>query len=836
MGASLWTYRARYQALKLRGRWRWRLVAVALVIAVLITAVLVVVPALSTDATSENATCLASHWWKIVVGGAVFLVGLMGNLTANKLQRSLDSLPRDALTANRNHHLADLVGESVRVLLLLLVDSQPPPPGMSKEDFQQSVTDPAKGPLADMAAAAPEFWRGLVLATDPAKSKAFAALCEPELSAFIIDPEAVAMDAGSWDRFLNELHIFARNKTGRSGVPFGNPADRNATTAMLSTQFGRSFRETLKWDATHDGPGWAAMQLRVAGQLLSRAEGAAALSPEIGNALASLRDAYDEGFAVVRQQLTDMESANTRRHREMMSRLDHQHTRIMIALKGLSVQIAGVQQGVDDIQNSLKKLGGRVRPDAPPNTVPTPSRTFIRRRNITAKIHAALQTDPEQVVVRQAVTRAMGGYGKTVAAILYADEYHDHYPGGRFFVPIESGDLTAALASLTPPLGLASANDPKADAALVARTLRDGEPSLLILDNLTSRAAWDAMLASGLVPRGACRVLVTTRDDKVAAKNDIAIGRLEPDEAREIYRLFCEGRNTGATHPPALPEPEIADAITAWVGGLAVAVAAVAAYMKLNPDVSWREHWLGDGGNLRGLKDTRLDELPDVLPEVAAMLGLDGKALEDHRRTLRVIDDAIESLPAPERRAVEYAALLPPDMAPAVWLEQLIEADAARPDPELGDPPDLLKLTLSPNSLSKASPARSVLAHLTALDILLPGAMDGRLLSLHRLWYTRIRERVQTKNDSSVELLDSVEILIYSISISWTSPIDAPVPWSEVIALHALSEMFAQSGRSTARTAARAAIRNIIPSLPSPHEAVQSQAVAVAKAVGRQVK
>ncbi|HEX8875891.1 MAG TPA: tetratricopeptide repeat protein [Phycisphaerales bacterium] len=387
-------------------------------------------------------------------------------------------------------------------------------------------------------------------------------------------------------------------------------------------------------------------------------------------------------------------------------------------------------------------------PAAPPpptsdtrSTVPMPSRTFVPRRNITKKIHEALTKNPEQVVVRQAVTRALGGYGKTVAAILYADQYKEHYPGGRFFLSVESGDLVTSLASLGVALNLPSKNDPKADATAAAHELRVGPASLLILDNVASKESWEAMLTSGLVPRGNCRVLVTTRDEAIDPADAIKVGRLEPAEAREVYRLFCEHRRDKepdpvkrAALPAALPSDSVADEITAWLGGLAVSVSAVAAYMKLKPHLGWEVYWNGDGKNLRGLKNTPVSELPDVKPGVAAQLGLNMETLPAHRRTLRVLDDALEALPAPERRAVEYAAILPQDLAPAVWLVELLEADAVR---RYGP----LKLTIPADPDEIRGPAERVLHHLDALDIVLPGGEGGKLLSLHRLWHARVNER-----------------------------------------------------------------------------------------------
>ena len=585
-------------------------------------------------------------------------------------------------------------------------------------------------------------------------------------------PGTAFLEPAQWTAFLSELL-----KSSDAPKAFGDYLRLWSTLAsVLEDKVPEQFYNDIK--AAFANPkhakAWAAMQFRIQALMvdqISAAVNAAKAAESAGRDAKTAADAARVQSALTHEALLRLSSQLSVDMQALWQKLDE---RDQTALRGLHDEIVAkldemrrdiktaadeatgghreakrgadaATEARDEVKGLRGDLKGRLRPDSPPSTVPTPSRTFIKREAITAKIHAALQANPERVVVRQAVARAMGGYGKTVAAILYADQYKDSYPGGRFFLPVESGDIAASLASLITPLRLSSANDPKADAALVSATLRDGEPSLLILDNIASRAAWEAMLNTGLVPRGNCRVLITTRDDKVAEKNDIAIGRLEPDEAREVYRLFCVDRRTDATHAAALPDPAIADAITAWVGGLAVAVAAVAAFMKLNPDISWEEHWLGDGKGMLGLKNMPAIELPDVLPEVAAQLGLEGKALEGHRRTLRVIDDAIKSLPAPERRAVDYAALLPPDMAPAAWLETLLETDAARGDGGTGDPADPLHLTLTKKPFSKASPARAILEHLDALDILLPGGEGGQLLSLHRLWHARLNERAEAE-------------------------------------------------------------------------------------------
>jgi hypothetical protein len=121
------------------------------------------------------------------------------------------------------------------------------------------------------------------------------------------------------------------------------------------------------------------------------------------------------------------------------------------------------------------------------------------------------------------------------------------------------------------------------------------------------------------------------------------------------------------------------------------------------------------------------------------------------------------------------------------------------------------------------------------LDLLLEKGEGGKLLSLHRLWRAHVRERIEIVVGIGTPLLDSIEFLIFHLEEQWVGAVLTTVPWAEVISLHALSERLFGIGRTTARTAARMAIRRVLPSLPSPHEAIQAQAISVAQAVGRQV-
>ena len=411
---------------------------------------------------------------------------------------------------------------------------------------------------------------------------------------------------------------------------------------------------------------------------------------------------------------------------------------------------------------SVDQPAAPTKPTSPSNLPPL-SPTFVPRQNITKQIHDALCGSTHTSALHQAAARAYGGYGKTVAASLYAHQYAEHYPGGRFFLSMEKQDFTTALASLGRYLAVPEDARPEQAAAIVKAALEgaraaDGTypASLLILDNIVDADHWSAVLAAKvhgtsdqLIPRGGCRVLITTRAESIPQAAIVSVGRLSPQEARNVYLRFAQPEGVSADQRRDPPRDQTADTITSLVGGLAVAVAAVAALLKLRPDLTW-------DGYAATLTNTPIDDLPDACEEVRAEIGHGGMALDEHRRTLRVIDDALASLPAPERRTVEYAALLTEDMVPKPWLVALLEADAARPSVGEKGVTDPLHLEFVKKPGQPMMTAAAVVAHLDTLDVLTPKGESGQLLSLHRLWHARVNERAEERRAEKDLLLRAI--------------------------------------------------------------------------------
>jgi hypothetical protein len=349
----------------------------------------------------------------------------------------------------------------------------------------------------------------------------------------------------------------------------------------------------------------------------------------------------------------------------------------------------------------------------------------VRRPGRLDEIHAQLANNAEPGVALWAAAAGHGGQGKSILAIGYAHAQRAAYPGGCLWLACETAQPVTALATLASACGLTRAMKEQAAAEAVRDFLAAQPPCLLILDNIADEAQWRAWRTSHYLPGGNCRLLVTTRRRGLAQLNEVRVGRLDPPEAVE---LLCRFRPFDADSPEAQAAAHIAH----HVDYLAVAVAAIGVRVKRTAGATYAGYW------------TELRENPALaMPETDAAdqdhLGYDGRISE-------LIDAAVASLRPAERRALQYAALLPEDLVPKTWLIQLIEQDAAvTPPAAVG---------------AEGGAAGGVIAGLLNDDILLFADDDKRLLSLHRLWAMRIRMMKDLRGSVVVRLLELLKVRI----------------------------------------------------------------------------
>lgn len=142
-----------------------------------------------------------------------------------------------------------------------------------------------------------------------------------------------------------------------------------------------------------------------------------------------------------------------------------------------------------------------------------PSKLFVGREKELRKLARNLRPSAETLVGVQAAVTGMGGVGKTQLAIEYAHRYGHRYPGGVFWLNMESvANTINEVAACGGPegMGLPSFHNVKMSdqAACVLKQWQEREqPCLLIFDN-----AEDPELVKHWRPAsGRCSVLITSR-------------------------------------------------------------------------------------------------------------------------------------------------------------------------------------------------------------------------------------------------------------------------------------------------------------------------------------
>jgi tetratricopeptide (TPR) repeat protein len=307
------------------------------------------------------------------------------------------------------------------------------------------------------------------------------------------------------------------------------------------------------------------------------------------------------------------------------------------------------------------------------STVPPYNRRFTGRLEELLALREHLLKDDRTGVITG--VHGLGGMGKTELAFAYAHAYASAYSGGRFLLRCEGQtSLRDAVlrqsdfaALFREQISDEERKQPEVYAAALLACLRQRLEKfghvLLLLDNVTHAALLtphETELLTSLGPQ--LHLLATTRLAPPSAGRShwMALGQLPESDSLDLlekYRPFADEAERAAGQK-----------IVRRLGGLTLAVELVAAHLAEHPGVSAAQL----AGTI-GLEDL---EHADVIQS--------GEALryEHDRRLSAVLAPALASLAAPERRALEYAAFLPPDQVSLPWLRTLVVADF----PELGQP------------------------------------------------------------------------------------------------------------------------------------------------------
>ncbi len=316
------------------------------------------------------------------------------------------------------------------------------------------------------------------------------------------------------------------------------------------------------------------------------------------------------------------------------------------------------------------------RADASTNRVSPYNTKFTGRLDELLELRTML-TDNRAGVI--AGIHGLGGIGKTELAYTYAHAFAGVYPGGRFEVKCEYQTRLRDAVTITlggypefrDHISDEERKQPEAHFAAIKRVLTQRLDALgsvlLVLDNVSDLKLLEAQQTDQLTVLGSkLHLLATTRLPAGKMVKCLTLGEMKPDDALALldkFRPFQTDEDRAA-----------AESIVKQLGGFALAIELVAAKLAETPSTSYAA--VADGLGLADL---------DTLAEDASV---ELRRHNHEKRLAAVLGPTLTALTPEERRAMDYAALLPPDNVPLPWLKVLVTADfpaLAKPG-KFGDP------------------------------------------------------------------------------------------------------------------------------------------------------
>ncbi len=449
------------------------------------------------------------------------------------------------------------------------------------------------------------------------------------------------------------------------------------------------------------------------------------------------------------------------------------------------------QQGVDallrdDLRRVLERLARdldertkRVRLAADSlSTVPPYNKQFSGRLNELLDLRQRLKDDRAGVICG---VHGLGGIGKTELAFTYAHAFASGYPGGRFLVPCEGKSSLRDAALHLGDLFRDQISDEERKTAetyfaAIKSCLRERldkiDHILLVLDNVSDLQVVSPQqtdLLTSLGPK--LHLLATTRLLPPSGGAWLTLGELPDADALDLlekHRPF--ERSVGG--PPASSSDTDRTAalrIVKRLGGFALAVELVAAWLASHPETNYAQFAEG-----LGLED---------LETIADSDDVELRRHNHQRRLSAVLGPVLDELQPAERRALEYAACLPPDLVPLPWLQTLVTQDF----------PDLSQRS------RLSDPWLDLCRRLVRLALFLrveEETTDQRLVRVHRLVQDLVRrnldESTVAERQQSLQALIEERDRVLEQTTRWQD-----ARW-ELEPLDALADLWAETGHQRA--------------------------------------
>ena len=332
---------------------------------------------------------------------------------------------------------------------------------------------------------------------------------------------------------------------------------------------------------------------------------------------------------------------------------------------------------------------------------------FVGREQELTELWNTLRLD--QAVAVSAI-QGVGGLGKTALARAYAHTRRMDYLGGQFEIGMENVSTMdglkleiVRLANLylgaNIPDETTNTNLNAAFAMAKACFERPGQGNiLLILDNVAEEGVLSARTTCLPSPEFV-HVLATTRlDPERWGLNSLKLESLSTKDALDLFQKYrpfqipddTERWNRILNNSESIPETEVdtdewkaAVGIVNRLGGHALAIEVVAVYLGNHRSISLVDYLQGLISKGLNVKLSQAGDDPSVKARLSAAIETNIGEL------LKPTFERLEQENPLAMRALEWAALMPPDHVPWPWLRDLIEldhSDALQHDPDDPDP------------------------------------------------------------------------------------------------------------------------------------------------------